>query len=223
MSTALIVLGILVGVYVLSQIISSAGPTQTPTRRDTRGKVIPMKTASKEEVEKGVFYLSEFDELLKRYKISIENPDAFFDMLSGVVKDGKVYAKKELMKAVETQETVDPKTQAEKFLTVYSKLSETPPVLEFVRGAKDKNSPKIYSTALESWATKFGLERELKDNPEQTFIRIIKENLYQYGINSTLERVKVFKTNLEKELASKNLEMVGKLMDMIKKELDELS
>lgn len=222
MPTLLVVIGLLVGVYVIYQILSS-GATQPRTRtKESKEKIAP-RTIQKGETKRDMFYLSEFGELLQRYGIDPNNSNAFFEILSEVIREGKIYAKKELMKAFEMKDESDFKSQSEEFLKVYNKLSEIPPTLEFNRGPRDTNSPKIFSTALESWAKKFGLERELRENPEQTVMKIIRENLYQYGINSTLERLKVFKANLEKELASNNFEMLGKLLEMTRKELYDIS
>lgn len=235
MSQILIILGVLTGVYILFQILTQRSRSDSATKdlflpktrsleTETKDLLLPetrsLKTETKTEPEERFFYLSEFEDLLNKYGLPQDKPEVFFELLNEVIKEGKTYARESLLKVIK-DENLDLKSKAEEFLKVYKNLRQTPPVLKFELGKKNNNTPKIYISALESWAMQFGLEKELKENPKQTFIKIIKENLYQYGINSILNKIKVYTTHLEKEFTSDNLETLKNLMDMIERELND--
>ncbi len=223
MKSILTAIGIIVGIYVLFRVFSAKSTKSQKRWREWQIESEPIKIAHKEVSKRDYFFLSEFRDLLQRYAISPQSSNAFFDMLSAVIRDGRVYAKEVLLKALREKVETDYQSWTAAFLDVYNKLKETPPTLEFKLGPVDTSSPKIYLTALESWASKFGLEKELKENPEKTAIKIIGKNLYQYGIFSVLEKLEYFKNNLEKESAHNNFEMLGKIYELIEKELEDVN
>lgn len=225
MTNILIVLGLLVGgALILSTILTPRSRTNVTAEYLSSSRKKSLEMDTKTEPEGVFFYLSEFEELLDRYGLPKDKPESFFELVNKVILEGKIYARESLLKIIK-DESPDLKSKAEEFLKVYQNLIQTPPVLEFKLdpNKKDIHTPKIYISALKSWVAQFGLEKELEENPKQTFLNIIKKDLYHYGMNLILNRIKVYTKHLEKELASDNTENLKNLLEMIERELNELT
>lgn len=165
------------------------------------------KTAGTEPV----VYLSEFDELFRKYNIDTNDPVAFSKITSAVIEDGAEFARNALEKILLSNDEIT--TKAEKFLNEYEKLKSTDAELNFKWGVKDPRSRGINTSNLSVWSSEFGLEEQLKSEPRKTFELIIRKKLYQFGINSMLKKLEVERDFIKENLNKNNVERLKELME----------
>lgn len=196
-------------------IYNSLTASQKISFRSSSKEDISLKPEKKTKPETNVIaYLSEFDELLKKYNIKANTTYAFFDVLEAIIDEGKNFVKESLKKIMlsDASKMEIAKNMVEK----YNELRNNPYNYEINWGYTDINSPKIYDTAIGEWANKFGMTEQFNEKPRETFEKIISEKIFQYGINSFLDSLKVKFEFLEKNLNSGNLERIHELLDEVK-------
>lgn len=165
------------------------------------------KTAGTEPVA----YLSEFDELFRKYNIDTNDPLGFSKILEAIIRDGTEFARNALEKILLSNDEIT--TKAEKFLNEYEKLRSTDAELNFKWGVKDPRSRGINTSNLSVWPSEFGLEEQLKSEPRKTFELIIRKKLYQFGINSMLKKLEVERDFIKENLNKNNVERLKELME----------
>ena len=209
------IIDILIDILII-MILIGIGAVWLFKNRDPKHSSSQTKTEEKDSKEETydkntVAYMSELEELINKYNIDTNDSYAFFKLLNAIIKDGKKFAIEKFKQILNSD--MDLKSIAERFLEEYEKLKSEKNELKFNWGQKDKNSKPISASILSEWAKEFGLEDELKKEPRKAFELIIREKLYQYGIDSVLKKLKVEREYIEKYLETNNVERLKELLD----------
>ncbi|MEM5810173.1 MAG: hypothetical protein QW156_04775 [Candidatus Aenigmatarchaeota archaeon] len=139
------------------------------------------------EEGKNYIYLSELEDYLKDYALDPKDQFSFFKLREKIFEEGKQFVRSEIEKIVNSEKAFDEKIA--ELIHKFEEIEERPPKLKPPKWEKkDKNTPKIYYSAIYDYIKEIKIDTE-HEKPRDVFYRVLNE-IYWRGIQTALSNVK---------------------------------
>ena len=168
--------------------------------------------------ESPFLYLSQLNNLLKKFDLSPDNIDDFSKLREKLQSEGMKRAKNCLTKIIHDKD--DLKGKARKIIEGCKGLEEEKYEIT-IRPPKNYDSPKIYPSIIKMYIKELKLKVDTQKDFEEAMKNVLN-HIYHLGITEVLDRIKVELSYLEKEVKEGDIEAIKREIENIKNELEKI-
>jgi hypothetical protein len=163
-------------------------------------------------------YLSQFNNLLKKFNLSPDNIDNFSKLREKLQSEGRNKAKNCLMKIIHDKE--DLKEKARKIIEGCKELEKEKYEI-IIEPPKSDDSPKIYPSIIKMYIQELKLKADTQKDFEEAMKNVLN-HIYHLGITEVLDRIKVELSYLEKGVEEGDIEAIKREIENIKNEIEKI-